>query len=396
MTNEQYKRIEILQQKMAEQGLDAMLVSSQDALFYLCGASYLPLERPFFIVIHREGVPDLVVPALEQAHMSKVEGLGEVKSYFEFPSKEGENWYDKLCELTGENVVIGVEPSLPSVNRERIRAKETVITDVIDRMRCVKTEDELKAIRLACQYTDYGMNLLYDNLYRGMSVLETSRYASTIQQKVVKETPYNYFTSSFLTAGWPAPKSAQPHSLPDLNSRMGDGPIVLMSFNRVNGYAAELERTVFLGEPTAQERELFEHVMKARDIAYGMVRPGVACSDIDQATQDYFKEQGLDQYILHRTGHGIGMGNHEPPWLSVGSDFVLEKNMVISVEPGLYLPDIGGFRHSDTVLVTDTGFEIMTSFPDKLEEVIKTGQKRFAPVKGRVIRAAVGYKEPKK
>ena len=393
MKQEYKERIERLQNHLKEMQVDAMLVSSQDALFYLSGASYMPLERPFFIVVNQNGAVDIVVPELEKEHMSKVQGFGEIKSYFEYPSKEGDNWYDKLCELTGPDVVMGIEPSLPIGNMNKIRAKEIKVIDFIDVMRLVKDAEEIEAIRLAAKYTDDGMKKIHTGLYRGESVLEVSMPAKDIQTAVIKETPYDYYNSSFLTAGWPAPKSAQPHSLPDLNSRMGDGPIVLMSFNRVNGYAAECERTVFLGDPTERELELYNHMMKAREIAFSMVRPGVRCADIDAATQAYFAQYGLDKYILHRTGHGIGMGNHEAPWLSVGSDHVLEENMVISVEPGIYLPDVGGFRHSDTVLVTKDGYELITKYPFDLESLIVRKKNVKASIKGKIVRKAVNFPE---
>lgn len=89
--------------------------------------------------------------------------------------------------------------------------------------------------------------------------------------------------------------------------------------------------------------------MRAREIAYSMVKPGTRCEDIDLATQEYFKSLGYGDAVHHRTGHGIGLGNHEAPFLSAGGDHILEENMVISIEPALYFDDIGGFRHSDTV-----------------------------------------------
>ncbi len=344
---DQYRqeRLARLQKHVSEQGLDAMLVSSQDSIFYLSGAAYTPVERPFFIIVKPRGIPNLVVPRLEYEHMMKVEGLGEIQYYFEYPSVAGQNWYDYVAKDLGEDAVIGIEPTFPSAYRELLRAKETRIVDFIDKMRLVKDESEIEAIRLACKWTDEGMRLLHEGLYRGQSVIETMMFARNIQIDVIKETDFNYMTSSFLTAGWPAPKSSQPHSLPNLSSRMGDGPIVLMSFNRINGYAAECERTVFLGDPTEKERRLYDIVMEARDIAYKMIKPGVRCEDIDKATQDYFKSMGYGDAIRHRTGHGIGLSNHEAPWLSAGGDHVLEKNMVISIEPALYFDDIGGFRH---------------------------------------------------
>lgn len=394
MTKEQFERIGRLQKILTENNIDVMLVSSQESIFYFTSASYTPLERPFFIVVRQNGTPDLVVPQLELEHMKKVEGLGEVKSYFEYPSKEGQNWYDKLLELTGKDIVIGVEPSFPIGNMQKIIAKEIKVVDFIDEMRIVKSESEIEAIRLASKYTDEGMEQMFSGLYRGESVLETSRPAKDIQTMVIKETDYDHGVCSFLTCGWPAPKSSQPHSSPGLNARMGDGPILLMSFNRINGYAAECERTVFLGDPKPNELDLYNHVMKAREIAFSMVRPGVKCEDIDKATQAYFAEHNLDQYILHRTGHGIGMGNHEAPWLSVGSDHVLEENMVISIEPGIYINDIGGFRHSDTVLVTKDGYEILTKFPSDLESLIIRKHNVKASMMGKMVRKAVNYEDP--
>ena len=386
------KRVERLQKYIGEQGLDAMLITSKDAVFYLSGASYDPVERPFIIILRPEGVPSLVVPRLEYEHMMKVEGFGEIHWYFEYPSIDGQNWYDYVNNGIGKGAVIGIEPSMPSVYRECLKAKKTVIVDYIDTMRLVKDASEINAIRLACKWTDYGMKMLHEGLYRGESVIEATMHARNIQTGVVKTTDFNYMTSSFLTAAWPAPKSAQPHSLPDLGSRMGDGPIVLMSFNRVNGYASENERTVFLGEPSDRDRRLFDQMMKAREIALSMVKPGTRCADIDLATQDYFKSLGYEDAIRHRTGHGIGLGNHEAPFLSAGGDHVLEENMVISIEPALYFDDIGGFRHSDTVLVTKTGYEIMTHYPVDLDSLTVKEDRRFKKAKGAIIRKFINIK----
>ena len=386
------KRVERLQKYIGEQGLDAMLITSKDAVFYLSGASYDPVERPFIIILRPEGVPSLVVPRLEYEHMMKVEGFGEIHWYFEYPSIDGQNWYDYVNKDIGKGAVIGIEPSMPSVYRECLKAKKTVIVDYIDTMRLVKDASEINAIRLACKWTDYGMKMLHEGLYRGESVIEATMHARNIQTGVVKTTDFNYMTSSFLTAAWPAPKSAQPHSLPDLGSRMGDGPIVLMSFNRVNGYASENERPVFLGEPSDRDRRLFDQMMKAREIALSMVKPGTRCADIDLATQDYFKSLGYEDAIRHRTGHGIGLGNHEAPFLSAGGDHVLEENMVISIEPALYFDDIGGFRHSDTVLVTKTGYEIMTHYPVDLDSLTVKEDRRFKKAKGAIIRKFINIK----
>lgn len=391
LRNDYPARTRKLQQYLQANGLDAFIVSTQDSIYYLSGASYMPVERPFFIVVRPEGEPQLVVPQLEYEHMRKVAGIGDIQTYFEYPSLPGGNWYDKLNGMLGAQARVAVEPELSAAKAALLKVKETVISPFIAEMRMFKTPDEIAAIRAAAAWTDKGMSKLHHGLYPGQAVIETTMPARNLQTGVIAAGEFDYFNCSFITAGWPAPKSAQPHSLPDLNMRMGPGPIVLMSYNRVNGYAAEVERTVFLGEPTTEERRLYDTVMEARTIAYGMIKPGARCSDIDLATQEFFKSKGHGDRIIHRTGHGIGLGNHEQPWLSAGSQDVLVENMVISIEPALYFPDIGGFRHSDTVLVTKDGFERITQYPDDLESLIVRGKRYFLQLKGRVIRAAIHY-----
>ena len=101
-----------------------------------------------------------------------------------------------------------------------------------------------------------------------------------------------------------------------------------------------------------------------------LVKPGIECADIDVAANGYLKERGYGDFLLHRTGHGIGLSNHEGPWLAEGNEEILQEDMVISIEPGIYMPDIGGIRHSDTVLVTKDGAESLTKYPTDLESLM--------------------------
>ena len=384
-------RLKKLQAVMKDEGLDAFVVSTQDGIYYLSGASYKPEERPFFIIIRPEGQYGLVVPYLEYEHMKKAPGYGALEHYFEYPSVEGQNWYDLLEGALGADARVGVEPEMQVSKSALLKVREVVVSDAVARMRMVKEPGEIEAIRAAAGWTDKGMKLLHGGIYPGSAVIETLTHAKKLQNGVIASGEYDYLNCSFLTAGWPAPKSAQPHSVPDFHMRMGSGPIVLMSYNRVNGYAAECERTVFLGEPTSEELGLYNAMAEARELAFSMVRPGASCSGIDAATQEFFAAKGLGDNILHRTGHGIGMGNHEPPWLSRGSDDTLEENMVISIEPGLYLDGIGGFRHSDTVLVTKNGYEILTRYPCSLDSLTVRGARPVQRVKGAIIRKAMHF-----
>lgn len=385
------ERIHKMQKYMNYEGLDVFIVSTQDSIYYLSGASYVPIERPFIIMVWQEGAPSLLVPQLELEHMRSIEGFQEISSYFEFPSIQGENWHDRINAMLQENLRVGIEPDLSMGKAALIKTKEIVPSDIITRIRMIKTPDEIEAIKATAKITDDGMRRLHQGLYVGQSVIETVMPAKKLQTGVISTGHYDYLNCSFLTAGWPAPKSSQPHSVPDFRTRMGQGPIVLMSYNRVNGYAAECERTVFLGEPSTEERKLYDIVMEARALAFKMVKPGTRCSDIDLETQEFFKSKGYGDHIIHRTGHGIGLGNHEQPWISAGSDDVLEENMVISIEPALYFPEIGGFRHSDTVLVKKDGNERLTQYTDDLNELIVRDRRVLSKLKGWFIRKAINF-----
>jgi Xaa-Pro aminopeptidase len=172
--------------------------------------------------------------------------------------------------------------------------------------------------------------------------------------------------------------------------KLEEGPHIALSFMRVNGYGAECERTFFVTPPTEKITEVLNAMLEARRRAFELVRPGAPCAEIDLAANGFLRMEGFGDYLLHRTGHGFGLGNHEGPWVADGSHDVLAENMLISIEPGIYIPDLGGFRHSDTVLVTQDGYESLTKFPTDLESLTLRGGKFFTRLRGALVRATVG------
>jgi Xaa-Pro aminopeptidase len=136
------------------------------------------------------------------------------------------------------------------------------------------------------------------------------------------------------------------------------------------GYNSELERTMVIGQPSEGQRRMFEHMKAAQETAFGALRPGNRCSDVDRAVRAYYQEHDLMPYWKHHSGHAIGLRYHEGPFLDTGDDTELKPGMVFTVEPGLYAPDLGGFRHSDTVVITGDGMEMLTYYPRELEALI--------------------------
>src|SRR2546423_872209 len=135
------------------------------------------------------------------------------------------------------------------------------------------------------------------------------------------------------------------------------------------GYNAELERALVIGRPTDAMRRLFDHAVAAQQVAFDALRPGVTCADVDGAVLRYFETNDLLPYWRQHTGHAIGLRNHEAPFLDIGDDTAIEPGMVFTIEPGVYDAQIGGFRHSDTVAVTDDGIDILTDYPRDIESL---------------------------
>jgi Xaa-Pro aminopeptidase len=285
---------------------------------------------------------------------------------------------------------LGVEPGLSAEKLDKLSGCYPRVVPVIDQLRQIKSAAEIELIRQTAAYADMGMKKIMKASYKGATVLEIFSQARAVQTRVLKEIDYDPMESSFLMASWPAPFSAQPHGIPRVDDRMGSGPLVALSYLRVNGYAAEVERTYFHTKPSPEERSVYQHMIKARELAVSMVRPGIACGEIDEAVYQFLCARGYKSYLLHRTGHGIGLGNHEGPYIARGSADVLEENMVISIEPGIYIPEIGGFRHSDTLLVTAGGYEFLTHHPSDINTLTHTAVKPLRRLMGQVISRSLG------
>jgi Xaa-Pro aminopeptidase len=136
------------------------------------------------------------------------------------------------------------------------------------------------------------------------------------------------------------------------------------------GYTSELERTMIIGEPSARQREMFGHMLAAQGVGLSALGPGATCSSVDAAVRRYYEEHDLMPYWKHHTGHCIGLRYHEGPFLDSGDHTVIQEGMVFTVEPGFYVPDMGGFRHSDTIAVAVDGIEMLTDYPRDLESLL--------------------------
>ncbi len=369
---ELFKRLEKVRKLMKEQDLDYYISFNPVNIYYLTNFAFYVHERPFILIIEKEGLPKMLIPKLEKGHFqSKAICDLEFIIYYEYPAQKGENWYDYYQRLIKSDANIGIESELPIGIAKKTPGRKFV-TDIIDEIRIIKTDYEIGRILHACRVVNKGHKILL-RICRP-KVLEFALYkevTDAMTSKIVQDIPNANFKATETTgAVWPPSISHDPHLIPHIFKEMEEGgPHVSIVSAQVDGYGVELERTFFLGYVPKSAVEPFEVMFKAKALAYSMLKPGMIMSEVDKEVRDYITEKGYGDYIIHRTGHGFGITGHEAPFLAEGYDKPLEKNMVISVEPGIYIPGIGGFRHSDTVLITEGGYQKLTKAPETLEEV---------------------------
>jgi len=164
-------------------------------------------------------------------------------------------------------------------------------------------------------------------------------------------------------------KSAMPHGKPG-ERRLKKGDFVTLDFGAVyKGYHADFTRTVVIGKASKKQKKIYEIVKKAQEEAINRIKPGMLCKEADSIAREVIKKEGYGKYFGHSLGHGVGLEIHELPRLSFLSNSKIRENSVVTIEPGVYLPDFGGVRIEDTVVVRKNGIEVLTKFTKELIEI---------------------------
>ncbi len=379
-------RIKVLQDSMEKLSLDSYIITAEEDIWYFTNITYKPEERPFFLIISQQEQPVLVVPKLEETHVNKGVLDYHVITYWDYPSPTGESWYEVLNDYLKQFDRTGIEENVRAEVFLKIQVKELIPSQFVTVQRKFKSTYELEKIRRSAKISENAIYKIFNSVYKGSSVIEPFALSRSIQTELIRMKQFDPITTSLLTAVWPAPISSMPHSIPSLHDRLGEGPNVAMAYFRINGYASECERTFFLEKPTKEEEELFQHMLNARQRSLEVLKAGVRAADVDFAARDYLIGHGLKAALLHRTGHGVGLGNHEAPFIAEGSNEVLTENMVITIEPGIYIEGVGGYRHSDTILVTKDGYELLTTAPIELPDCIISKSNTIAKIKGSIMK----------
>lgn len=387
-------RLETVREELAEGGFDALCLFSSTSIEWLSGFHHLQTERPVCLAVTQDSVA-VTVPRLEadRARSDEFPLLDAVHVYYDYPGNGDGEYYehpsrtpeDTIATMLDELDVDAVAAdangapghwgySGPSLDEFADVDVETV--EWITEFRKEKSEIEFEAMRHSAKWGNLAHRKLAEYAEPGKHELWVAKRASLDASMAMLDTLGDRYDSR-LRGGFPAmagflsgENTALPHGLTE-NRRLEEGDVLVTgAAANVAGYLSELERTMFVGDPTDEQRNYFEIMLEAQTIGLEESGPGVPCSHVDQAVHDYFQEQGVLEYAQHHTGHNLGLEGHEREFIDRGSDEIMQPGHAYSIEPGIYVPDHAGYRHSDTILVTEDGTERITYYPRALEQNI--------------------------
>jgi Xaa-Pro dipeptidase len=369
-----------------DEGLEGVVLFDPAYVLYYVGFAFVPTERPMAFALNADGEGGMLVPRLEREHAQANALVQHVADYPEYPGETHPS--EALRSLLGElglrerfgadhdgyPWVLGYRgPSLT----ELTGATPVKVTGFVEDEMAIKSAAEIELIRESAKWGNLAHMLLQRYTKPGLTEVEVSQRATNEATLAMLDAigPIYRAQNPFFdgaSAGYRGQigrNAAIPHSLTaNITFREGD-VLVTGASAPVWGYLSELERTMVIGDPTAEQRVMFDHMIALQDIAFETIKPGAKCSDVDRAVRAYYDEHGLWDYWKHHVGHCIGLRYHEGPFLDIGDGTEIKPGMVFTVEPGLYAAGLGGFRHSDTVAVTEDGIEFLTYYPRDLDSL---------------------------
>lgn len=363
------KRLDNLRQQLKDHEVDCVALVPGFNFRYLTGLDFHFMERAFIAFVPAEGDPVLALPGLE---VSKWEGKAPFDASL-FP------WDDKDGPHEAMRQAVGALPEIHSLAVEHLRMRvmeHTLVRrflpnatigeaeSLLDPLRLRKDEAEVAALRRAIEITEAALEDVISGVKPGMTEQEIAgRLMIALMDGGGEALPFQ----PIVLSGW---KSALPHGIPDERPVEAGELLLIDSGTTVGGYNSDMTRTFVVGqEPDGLTRARYEAVQAANEAGRQAARPGVALQDVDRAARQAIVDAGFGELFTHRTGHGLGLDVHEPPWVVEGNETELVEGMVFTVEPGVYDEAWGGIRIEDNVVVTADGAESLTTFGRDLRVV---------------------------
>lgn len=348
------ERCQAARERMAREGLDYLFIAPSSDMLYFIGYEGHITERLTLFVLPAVGEPFLVLPAFEAHRLQSLATFFSLRTW-----QETEDPYHTLREAlpgAGQRPLrVGISDREWAVFLLRLqeympRTSFVPASLVVTPLRICKRLEEIQLLRDVSRFADVAFTEL---ITTGMCGL-MERQVSDRLAGLIRKAGHDSVAYSTVASG---PHSASPHHTTG-DRVIQEGDVVLLDFGgRYRGYYSDVSRTVVVGHVPEEFEKVYIVVRGAQQAAIDAVRPGVPAGHIDAVARQYITEAGYGPYFTHRVGHGIGLDDHEPPYLSSDNQQPLEVGMCFSVEPGIYLPGRFGVRIEDTVLVTSSGGE---------------------------------------
>jgi D-alanyl-D-alanine dipeptidase len=344
-------RMERAARAAADAGLAGLLVAPGPDLVWLTG--YAPTavtERLTLLVLAPGQDPVLVVPTLEAPDAARATGAPALTLR---DWTDGKDPYATTAPLLDQNGRFGISDNAWAMHLLGLRktlpgTSYASLTEALPMLRAVKDAAELELLAAAGAAADATFEEIRNVPFAGR---RESEIAADLG-RLLREHGHEQVDFTIVASG---PNGANPHH--EVGDRVVErGDMVVLDFGGLRaGYGSDTSRTVHVGEPTDEERRVHDLVREAQEAGFRAVRPGVACQEVDRAARAVIADAGYGEYFIHRTGHGIGVTTHEPPYMIEGEEQPLVPGMCFSVEPGVYLPGRFGVRIEDIVTVTEDG-----------------------------------------
>ncbi|MFC3885162.1 M24 family metallopeptidase [Bacillus songklensis] len=363
------KRLEQLMSWLKEQNYDMAFLHSTENVFYVTNFYTDPHERLMGVFAFPEAEPFFVCPFMEVGQAKAAGWEYDILGYHDH-----ENPWDMIQQtlhkrdITKASAIAVEKETLAYARAEAIlqlfpEASLYAAEDKMNELRAVKEPLEVEILKQAAELADFGVQVGVEALKAGvteMDVLAAVEYE--LKRKGIRE-------MSFSTMVLFGEKSADPHGNPGLR-QLKEGDFVLFDLGVIlDGYCSDITRTVAFGDINEKQREIYDTVLKAQLASLEASKPGTRIGDIDIAARDIITKAGYGDYFPHRIGHGLGISVHEFPSMSKANDGVLKEGMVYTIEPGIYVPEVGGVRIEDDVVITKDGYETLTKYPKELQMI---------------------------
>lgn len=378
--------------QMKEQGVDVLVCFKPETTFHLSGFNPIIYSHPVIAIVPAKGEPTLLIHALRDDHASRESRIKNIRLYGAWSTKVtmGPSWLKALEQILSEAGVlegtIGFEGDyLPVANLKKLEsiAPKATFADVSKLLfsaRLIKSPAEIANARIAARFADAGVTRGIEVLAAGGSEREITIEAMHAMNKLwlneypdVETGAFGSLEGGVQSALWAwcltgdrilincdSPSMTKPK----------DGDITLIYiWAPVNGIYVENERSIAKGELSAEKRKAFECVLIAREEAAKLIGPGKPIADVFNQVKETYTRLGFGKYIPGRIGHGMGLGAHEEPSLDGKTTLLFEPGMMFTFEPNLRIPEWGGLQHSDTLLITEDGYESLTKVPNGLLQV---------------------------